>query len=227
MCLAVAMTPTTAAGFHPAAHERRRRHSRGKVRVLAICLLDPAPTRVTRDVKHRAEGVSRPRRQHPSANGGRYRLRQIGVEGRRQTDRLLEAGRSESHQTMQTFLVHQRGYAKSRLFHQETLYRVRGSGDVTRPQVGRPGKAGELTQAVSRPRAQTVEVYASVRRSRSPTPHPIGPPSRHESCAPRGPRRARPPRGAEIEVGRGGGRRGHPLTDPAVRPPTSCRSATR
>ena len=206
--------------------ERRRvgvAHLGGQVRVLAVGLLDPSPARVAGDVEDGRQGVARAGQQHPLADR-RGDLPDDGrVEGRGGPDRLLEARRVPGHQPVQALLVDDARDPQAGVLDQVALDVVVGSGDVHGPQVGRAGEAGDLADPVGRERGHPFRIDLPV------DDHLEGPDGT-ELGELLGPGHAREQVGhADLDgLGRvlvGRGDRLHPLTAPAVRPPTSWRSA--
>ncbi len=122
-----------------------------EVGVLAIRLLDAAPARVAGGVEDRREREPAADREHAPADRGRDRLDELGVEGRRRADRLLERRRPAGEQAVERLLVEDRGDPEARLLDEVALDRVAGLGGARRIEVGRARDPADLAHA--RPRA--------------------------------------------------------------------------
>ena len=225
MCLAVASTPSARSGalerLDVGAAELRR-----EVRVLAVGLLDPAPAGVARDVEHRRQRMPGTGQQHPPADGRGHRRHGVRVERRRRADRLLEARRGPGDEAVEALLVDDRRDPQPRLLDELALDRVGGLGHLDRAQVRRAGEARDVADPVGGQHGQPPGIEAVLADDlERPERARAGRPSRLASSGRAGPRRGR-------RAERPGSRYGaitvrHPLTEPAVRPPTSWRSATR
>ena len=196
-----------------------------KVGVLAVGLLDPPPARVAGDVEDRREGVARAGQQHPAADRGSCGRDDLGIEARGRTDRLLEARRGPGDEAVQALLVDDRRDPEPGLLLKETLDRVGRLRDLDRAQVGGAGQARDLADPVVGQRREPADVEAIrsddlERPERAELGDLLGPCHSLQQVAD-----ACLHRQGWIAVG--SELRGHPFTDPAVRPPTSCRSATR
>ena len=230
-CLPVATTPSASV----VALERRdvgAAQLGREVRVLAVRLLDAAPARVAADVEDRARAHGG-RRSAASAGGSsrRPRRRVAGSKRRGRADRLLEARGVPGHQAVQALLVDDGRDAEPGLLDEVAL------DGVGRP---RPPRSGAGSSSPARRVISPMPSSASAgeprrverrrrRRPRTPRPSRAGRASRqgHPREQVGDPLVDRPRR---IAVGRGAdGVRRHRLIPsplPAVRPPTSWRSAT-
>ena len=197
---------------------------RGEVRILAVRLLDPSPARIARDVKDRRESLPSAGHQHPAADRRGHRGHDVRIEARRGADRLLEARRVGGDEPVEAFLMDDGRDPEPRPLDEIALDRVGGLGNLDRPQVGRAREPGDLADAVGGEGGQPRLVEARTRgRPRTPRTTELG-----DLLGAGHPREqvgdARLDRERRVAVG-GLDRRHQPFTDPAVRPPTMCRSA--
>ena len=224
MCLPVAMTPSESSP-RPGGRGCRRSPARRRVRILAVGLLDPAPARIARHVEHRRERMPGTGREHPSPDRRRHRLDELGIPGRRRADRLLEARRVAGHQAVQRFLVDDRRDAEPRLLDQVALDLV---GRARRPRWRHRlvAPANRVIWPMPRPMSSSGS-FAVERPDPDDLERPDGPELGDLLLDGHPAEQVADPlvdRQAGVAVGRLG--RGHPLTEPAVKPPTICRSAT-
>ena len=135
------------AGCLQAAHERGAERA-DQDRVLAVGLLDPAPSGVSGDVEHRCERLTRPDREHLGADVRRDVVDQRRVPGRRQPDRLRELHRVAGAEPADRFFVDDRRDAEPGLVDEPALDLVVQLRQARWTQAGRRGDAGDLTGAV-------------------------------------------------------------------------------
>ena len=199
---------------------------RGKVRILAVRLLDPSPARIARDIKHRRESLPSAGHQHPAADRRGHRGHDVRIEARRGADRLLEARRVGGDEPVEAFLMDDGRDPEPRPLDEIALDRVGGLGNLDRPQVGRAREPGDLADAVLGEGGQPRLVEAGLgddleRPERAELGHLLGAGHPRQQVGD-----ARLDRERRIAVA-GLDRRHQPFTDPAVRPPTMWRSAMR
>ena len=112
-------------------------HRRREKRVFTVCLLDPPPAHVGRDVHHRREQLPDPARPRLPRDRGRDVAHQPRIERRRQRDRRRKYGGSAPHDPVYAFLERQHRDAEPRRVREVPLQRVVGDG--IRPCIrGRP-----------------------------------------------------------------------------------------
>ena len=136
-----------AAASLKAAH-RRDAHAADQIGVLAVGLFDAPPARVARDVDHRRQHVLHAARARLARGDGEDLLDQVGIEGRRQRDRLREAGGRRDREPVQRLFVHQRRNAEAGLLDQVLLDRVREHRGAGRVGVA-IARSGDLADAVA------------------------------------------------------------------------------
>ena len=198
---------------------------RGEVRVLAVCLLDPSPARIARDVEDRRERMAGAGQEHPAANGGRHRRDDAGVEARGGADRLLEARRGPRDQAVQALLVDDRRDTEPRLLDEVVLdLRSPSAATSTGRRLVEPASRVIWPMPFPASCGQPIVVEAGLvddlERPERPELRDLllaGHPGEQVG-------HARIDRQRRVPVPRR--RRGHqPFTAPPVRPPTMCRSA--
>ena len=199
----------------------------GEVRVLAVGLLDPAPAGVARDVEDRRERVPGTGEQHPPADRRRHRRHDVRVEA--SPPRRSTAGSTARAHAMRPWRHSSWMSAGMPSRVPSTSWRWIALA-VSATSIGRrfvePARRVMWPIPSDASSAQPVRVEAVLADD-------LERPERPELGDLLGPRH--PPqqvRGALVDGqrpdrGRGSTHGRHPLTDPAVRPPTSWRSATR
>ncbi len=216
-----------------------------EVGVFAVCLFEPSPAWVPGDVEDRRQCLARPGRPQMVADATGHLLGQGWIPRRGKTDGLGEAGGTTGHHAVQGFLVDDRRYPQPCLLDQEALDGVSQLCHLGRGQVRGTGDSGDLAQPIRHPlagagpiQAGTVEDLEGPQRTQLRQllgqRHPG-----HEVACPLLDGKGVVPVGQAGGLGRdptawsvdGMVRHGlplwfrHPLTAPAVRPPTIWRSA--
>ena len=209
--------------LHPA--DVRDAELGGEVRVLAIGLLDAAPARVAGGVEDRGERQPAADGEHAPADRGRDGLDELGVEGCRRADRLLERGRPAGEQAVERLLVEDRWDPESGLLDEVALDRVAGLGRAGGIEVGGARHAADLAHPGREPLAdpRLVELALALEQLERPDRPELGDllGQRHPGEEVGDPLLDRQ---AGVAVA-GLDRRHQPFTAPEVRPPTSWRSA--
>ena len=121
----------------------------GEVRVLAVGLLDAAPTRVARDVEHGRERLARADRDELLPDHVGDLGDQLLVPRRREPDRLREHRRTARAVAAGRLLVDDDRDAKARLLDGEALDLVHQRGALGRQQAGGRTDTGHVADAVA------------------------------------------------------------------------------
>jgi len=114
-----------------------RRHSkpRNQVRVFAVRLLRPAPSRISGEIQHWRKTFLRSLCANFRRHRREYLLHQRRVPRRRQRDRLRKRSRFRRRVAMQAFLMKQNRNPQSRIFLQPFLDAVGEFRHLARPAV--------------------------------------------------------------------------------------------
>ncbi len=129
-----------------------------QVRILAVRLLEPAPSGITRDVQDRCQRLAGTGRSQVPADPASHQLGQGRVPCRRQADGLGEAGRVTGHDPVQGLLVEDGRDPQPRLLDKEALDGVAQLHHLLRGQIGGAGHASDLPQSVRYPLARACRV---------------------------------------------------------------------
>ena len=124
-------------------------HLRDEVRVFAVGLLEAAPTGVSTDVEDGRQTVMGADCPHLGPDGCGQSLVELGIERRRDADRLREHGRLTRHQARADLLVDDRRYAQSGVVEQVPLHVVREAGRLDRRQAARSAHPGDVADPVA------------------------------------------------------------------------------
>ncbi len=83
-------------------------HTRDEIRVFSIGFFCAAPSRIARQIEHRAENLSRSARTSLIARGGEHLLHEFGVKGAGEANCLRKTGAAVFHKSMQGLAHEQR-----------------------------------------------------------------------------------------------------------------------